>query len=184
MSFEFNADEILTTLWDTLRPERPAFGYERHPEGGITETGLMVTLDLRVFHISHGCDEYRRSALVHTLFTANTAVFQAHSSGYDRWNQVALGDFHNYSNHDSCWRTDGMRGFQHLYMEMTAAMNEEIVEHGFSALAPREFSQFCTLGSLGSKPWEFVTVSHRKIPTEYHRRELLSLERLSTGDQV
>ena len=95
MSFEIQADEILTTLWDTLRPERPAFGYERHSEGGITETGLMVTLDLRVFHISLGCDEYRRSALVHTLFTANTAVFQASSSSYDRWNQVALGDLHS-----------------------------------------------------------------------------------------
>jgi hypothetical protein len=33
------------------------------------------------------------------------------------------------------------------------------------------------LGSIGGKPWEFIDVSHRKIPGEYHRRELLGLER-------
>ena len=186
MSFEIQADNIIQTLWDSLRPESPGYERRRDPETGeyaTTEPGLLVTLDLRLSHISLSTDEYHRSALVHTVLTANTSVFQARCPKFTKWDQVALGDFFNYSNHDSCWRTDGMRGLQHLFSEWTAEMNEEMAGHGFSHLTPREFDQFCTMGWLSHKPWEFVTVGHRKIPTEHHRRELVSLERLSPGDQ-
>lgn len=186
--FHVEADNLLTTLWETLRPERP--GYERRlrPDGDgyvTSEPGLITTLDFRLSHFALGGDEYRRSALVHTLFTANTSVFQAVSTEFDKWDKVPVKGYFNYSNHDSCWRSDGMRGFHHLFLKFAAAMNEEIVQDGYSALRPIEFHQFCTLGSLGSKPWEFVTVSHERIPGESHKRHVLEIERLSTvGRQV
>jgi hypothetical protein len=178
MSFSIEVENLISTLWDTLRPaERSTYRLERHPDGGVTEKGLVITLDLRMSHISGGCDEYHRTELFSFVLTGNTAVFMASSDDFTPWDRIPVGMFHNFSNHDSCWRTDGMSGLQQSYHFMCDSMNKEIVEHGFSPLAPREFHQFCTLGSLGRKPWEFVSVTHRKIPTEDHRREILAIER-------
>jgi hypothetical protein len=181
MSFGIDADNLLGTLWDTLRPDRPSyFGERSRPQDG--EVGLVVTLDLRMFHFGLNGEEYRRSALVHTVFTANTSVFYTTSFDFARWDQIIPESWANTSNHDSCWRTDGLRGLHLLDNTMAKEMNAEIAEHGGSALAPREFSQFCTLGALSGKPWEYVTVCHERIPGDSYKRRLLSLRSLPNKD--
>jgi hypothetical protein len=78
MSFNIEADRILYTLWDTLRP--PALTYERGRSAGLglghpRELGLLVTLDVRMSHYALSGDEYHRAAAVYTVFTSNTSVF-------------------------------------------------------------------------------------------------------------
>lgn len=172
--FSIEADRILTTLWDTLRPDKP--DYER--DGLITvSSGIVVTLDLRLSHFATGGDDYRRSALVHTVFTGNTSVFQAVCRDFTKWHKIDPSDWFNYSNHDSCWRTDGMRGLTSLYFAMTEELNEEILADGYSPQRPIDFHQFCSLGTLAGKPWESVTVRHERVPGDSYRRRIVALER-------
>jgi hypothetical protein len=176
--FAIETDNLLSTLWDSLRPQRPdRFGDSQHGE-----VGLLVTLDLRLSHYANGGDEYHRNALVHTVFTANTSVFYHTSRDFERWEEVIPEGWANTSNHDSCWRTDGLRGLHLLHGTLCAEMNEEITGHGYSALAPREFNQFCSLGALVGKPWCYVQVAHERIPEENHKRRVLSIRNLETKD--
>ena len=174
MSFSIETDRLLYTLWDNLRPDRPTY---RRDEA--SEVGLLVTLDLRLSHYGSGGAEdeieYHRSALVHTLFTANTSVFVHTSRDHKRWQDLIPEDWANTSNHDSCWRSDGLRGLHLLHCTLSDEMNEEITGNGYSALAPREFSQFCSLGTLAGKPWQYVDVAHERIPEEYHKRRIVSI---------
>lgn len=169
--FHIEADNLLATLWENLRPRPRGFAGPREPE-----LGLMVTLDVRLFSFTSGGEEYRRSALVHTLFTANTSVFVAVSRNYERWFEIDPADFLNTSNHDSCWRTDGMSALRNVYYAMAEEINSERKKDGHSALAPRELNQFCTLGALTQKPWEFVDVTHELLPGA-SRRRLISIRR-------
>jgi hypothetical protein len=179
MSFAVETDRLLYTLWDTLRPERPSiFDHPYSPKDG--EPGLLVTLDLRLSHYANGGDEYHRSALVHTVFTANTSVFVHTSRDFQRWQEVIPEGWANTSNHDSCWCSDGLRGMDLLHGVLCKEMNEEITGHGYSALAPREFSQFCSLGTIAGKPWQYVEVCHERIPEEYHKRRILSIRGLKS----
>jgi hypothetical protein len=178
--FAIDTESVLYTLWDTLRPDRPSRFEEHYDPREVGETGLVVTLDLRLSHYALGGDEYHRSALVHTVFTANTSVFVHTSRDFQRWSEVIPEGWANTSNHDSCWRSDGLRGLHSLHGVLCAEMNEEITGHGYSSLAPREFNQFCSLGTIVGKPWEYVTVCHERIPEENHKRRVLSLRSVSS----
>ncbi len=181
MSFAIETDNLLGTLWDNLRPDRPSrFDHPYRPQDG--EVGLLVTLDLTMSHYA-GENEYHRSALVYTVFTANTSVFVHASRDFKRWQDLIPEDWANMSNHDSCWRTDGLRNLHLLQGTFAKEMNEEIVGHGNSPLAPREFGQFCSLGGLAQKPWRYVDVAHERIPDNpgkrfgsYYRRRILSIQ--------
>ena len=170
MSFDIQTGNLLGTLWDSLRPERSVYC-----EAGESEVGLLVTLDLRLSHYTNEGDEYHGSALVHTLFTANTSVFVHTSRSRRRWQEVIPEGWANTSNHDSCWRTDGLRHLHLLHGTLCDEMNKKITGHGFSALSPRDFSQFCTLGTLAGKPWCYVDVCHERSPGEHHKRRILSI---------
>lgn len=177
MSFGIELDSLLGTLWDNLRPDRQSFLGERsRPQDG--EIGLVVTVDLRMFNYASNGEEYRRSALVHTVFTANTSVFVHTSLDHKRWQEIIPESWANTSNHDSCWRSDGLRGLHLLNNTFAKEMNEEIVADGGSSLAPRDFSQFCTLGTIAGKPWQYVEVCHERIPEENHKRRILSIRKL------
>lgn len=174
MSFAIETDSVLSTLWDNLRPERSMYR-----EAGESEVGLLVTLDLRMSHYTNEGNEYHRSALVHTVFTADTSVFVHTSRDFQRWQEVIPEGWANTSNHDSCWRTDGLRGLHLLQGTLCDEMNKEITRNGYSALASSEFNQFCSLGTIAGKPWQYVDVCHERIPEEYHKRRILSISESS-----
>ena len=131
-------------------------------------------MDLRLFKYT-SADEFQRSAKAVIIFCGNTSVFVHTDRHYEPADLLNPSDFLNTSNHDSCWRTDGMRFMFDMSMVMVDEMNEERVRAGFSKLAPREFDQFC---ALGHTPWRFVTVTHAKLrPDEPYKRRLLKVER-------
>ena len=175
--FHIDAERIICTIWEKLRPEIKS-PWDGGQKPGDPEPGLMTTLDLRMFHYENSCEsEYKRSSLVHTLFTSNTSVFVVESAHYKRWYEIPVGDWKNTSNHDSCWRSDGMRHLTEICFRMADELNENLETDGFAKLAPRDFDQYCTLGFLANAPWEFVMVQHEQIPGEYHKRQVLSLRK-------
>jgi hypothetical protein len=177
MSFAIETDRLLASLWDMMRPNWPeeARRFGQHVDGHPVELGLVVTLDLRMSHYALGGDEYHRSALVHTVFTANTSVFVHASREFKQWREVIPEGWANTSNHDSCWRTDGLRNLHLLQGTFVKEMNEEITADRYSPLAPNEFNQFCSLGTIAGKPWCHVVVEHERIPEENHKRRILSI---------
>ena len=159
--FNVLGEHLICTLWETLRPAQP-FGIA---EAGFPR-GLVVTLDLSSSYYTDD-HEFHRRGLLHTVFTANTSVFTAVSEDFKGWDQISLDAWNNTSNHDSCWRSDGMRTLSELYFRWAKEINEEMVARGYPDLAPREFDGFCTLGSLGNSPWEFVRVGKEQVkPTD------------------
>jgi len=184
--FQVEADHLICTLWDTLRPRSPVREYPDYKSSGcdrVSEPGLITTLDLRL-SVYLDSKTYDASALVHTLFTSNTSVFVAVTQDFQRWSDVKIEDFHNTSNHDSCWRSDGMSDLRKLYYSMRADVLKELMADGHSISEHTAFHQFSTLGALGSKPWEFVKVTHsvasrlqRSGIHHPYRRELHSIEK-------
>ena len=175
MSFVIDADRVLYHLWDTLRPgdvSWASMGKELEREGGgfdRTRPGLLVTLDLRMSHFALSQEEYHRSALAYVVLTGNTSVFVATTTDFTPWHQLPGNAWENTSNHDSCWREDGFRFLNTLYFEMCEGMNAEIQAHGSSPLAPREFNQFCSLGTIAGPPWVEVLVCSTPKDDRYKR---------------
>ncbi len=177
--FQVEVDHLICTLWDTLRPRSPVREYPDYKSSGcdtVTEPGLMTTLDLRL-SLYLNSKMYDASAIVHTLFTSNTSVFVAVTRDFERWDDIEIENFLNTSNHDSCWRSDGMRNLRKLFFKMTTELNDELVADGLSRHKTNAFQQFSTLGALGSsKPWELVKVTHSR-GEDYGpgRRKLVSI---------
>ena len=61
---------------------------------------------------------------------------------------------------------------------MSDELNEELKAAGLEEVAPCVFSQYCTLGDVLVKAWEFVTVAHKQIPEDGYKLQLTSLERV------
>lgn len=183
MGFAIDADRLVATLWEQFRPEWPSEAgterlveaHMRRQDGRPLDHGLVVTLDLRMSHFSLGGDEYHRSALVHTVLCGNTSVFTCTTRGFRKWNEIPFEEWENTSNHDSCWRTDGLRHFHLLHCKFADEMNEEIRSHGSNGLAPREFNTFVSLGTIAGRPWTHVRVDHERTPGENYKRRLLSI---------
>ena len=85
------------------------------------------------------------------LFTGNTTVFVAVPDGDDRWfswKQIPLDAWKNTSNHDSCWRSDGVQSpMSTVYFEMCEAINSSREANGYEQIAPIKMHQFNHLGT-------------------------------------
>lgn len=194
MSFGIDADRIVATLWDTLRPGASLEAGEGWGDSirerssrtgfGIKEPGLVVTLDLRLSHYALSCDEYHRSVMAHVILCGNTSVFAAATSDHRRWWELEHSQWDNTSNHDSCWRTDGFRFLNTLFSNMTEQMGKEMQAHGHNPIAPKDYSQFCALGTIAGPPFERVLVDHQRVPGENYRRRLVAVTRPGKPDYV
>lgn len=184
MSFGIDADRVVATLWDTLRVDMGRAQTESRSGFGVKEPGLVVTLDLRLFHYALSTDEYHRSVLAHVILCGNTSVFASATTDHKHWWQMEGSQWDNTSNHDSCWRSDGFQFLNTLFFNMTEQMSYEMKEHGHSPLAPKDFSQFCALGTIAGPPFEEVWVDHQRVPGESYRRRLVAVTRPGKPDYV
>jgi hypothetical protein len=153
--------------------------------GHPREPGLLTILDVRLRYYALGGEEYHRAAVVYTVFTSNTSVFTYTTPlGRDsvRWEAVKPEDWSNTSNHDSCWRSDGLRHLTELYFTLSEEMNGEIEADNLPKVAPQEFHPFVSLGALGMQPWYSVMVEHEQEPTTPHqaygyKRRIVAIEK-------
>lgn len=151
MSFHTNIASLVCTLKDTLLPRG---GYD------TTVRALAVKLDLRMSHYFDD-GESNASRMVFFMFYGNTSVWMAVEESDDRWfnaSNIPIDRWSNTSNHDSCWRVDGVSTpLFNLYCEMSDQVKAGVPDG--DKLAPINIDQHCNLGFCGSNPWEFVTVT-------------------------
>jgi hypothetical protein len=87
----------------------------------VIRKGMMFETQLRLTHYTDDENvDVSRQAFI--LFTGNTSVFMAVAPQDYRWrgwSDISFEDWKNTSNHDSCWRSDGVRSpIVQLYFDM------------------------------------------------------------------
>lgn len=114
--FNIDVAEVVCYLRTSLLPRSEKYFYPievaDQPYNQRTKYGLHVSVDLRMSDYGFAedgntrvRDEVHRGATAHFLFCGNTTVFFALSGSSSI---PGPAEFKNTSNHDSCWRTDGV----------------------------------------------------------------------------
>ena len=172
--FSLDSATTICTLRDAIFPSSRSV-----PDGDGSCAGIVFTLDARIA-VFKGDKEYRRSAMVFIALCGNTNVFVAIEPNdstrhlWGRYATVPMDAWVNTSNHDSCWRSDGMRPLSELYFRFANEINDELTEE--DRVAPKDMHQSTSLGFLMSRPFEFVQMRHERLPGSAYRRKLLSIE--------
>lgn len=169
--FEMKASSVIAELVRILVPRHEM---EYTKEGFIQKPGLYIELDCRItdfgFSKKDGNKRERKekteSTVVHFIFCGNVNTFAWHQTKGVRETPKAE-DFINVSNHDSCWRTDGVESYlSKIYFDFCKKVNSE--------LAPKELVQWTTFWQT-PKP---VTVEFGINPDEASGRGRFKLVKI------
>ncbi len=143
---ELKADILICNIVDKFL-DRKIISFSEDYSKVITP-GILIELNCNVSDYSDdmNINIWRRMWF---LFTGNTSVFVADVSAKERcsWRNIPLDDWKNTSNHDSCWRSDGMHPLSEKYFSMCDEVNAIRVSQGLKKLAPIKMSGFNTLGT-------------------------------------
>ena len=153
-----SADITVATLVDCLLPR---FGSQNGPKfhiKGKPSKALYVSLDLRLSDYS-GDEEQCESRIVHLIFERPSNYTKVWAA-VDRGIQISQpGVFTMRSDHDSCWRSDGLRDIQGACFEMLKALRAKNPD-----VAP---SEFCTIHKVA---WVEVEYEPIDLCNEYRKR--------------
>lgn len=87
----------------------------------IKKPGIMIQCDVDVNDFE---EDKRASESVTFLFCGNTSVFAYTGKGIFFVEDLPVEEFANTSNHDTCWRTDGVHSYlSELYFKMCRQVN-------------------------------------------------------------
>lgn len=161
--FHMNVDTVVSELKESLLPRAQ-----------INEKALYVCLDLRLRHYRHVSEgfEFGASTFVHFVlyspYGSSTHTFIAQGDPYA---DLSLLAWENTSNHDSCWRTDGVgKPLHEIFMDLANEVNRQVHEAGFPTVAPVEIKQHCAFRM--SNPWSLIDVEVKRDPNEYYKFSL------------
>ena len=147
------------------------------PRGQANPKALYLCFDvgLRVYSPM----EVSRRSLVHVLlycpYGGSVHTFVAEKD-FGPYGPVSKLDWENTSNHDSCWRTDGLNTpFDKIYFRMADEINEELENAGHLAQAPVRMTHRGYFNMVGES-WRLVDVKLGREDRETYRHtiEILS----------
>jgi hypothetical protein len=171
-----DASYVVCSIADTVLNRRePA---KHNEDYTITQNGIFFKLDLTLSYYppDDAPNDYRTADSLYIILCGNVHVWVAGCDLYSdegRWirpEQVPLDKWNNTSNHDSCWRSDGVqRAISKIYSKQSNRINELLVADGLEPVAPIKMSQHNSLG-LG-KAWTDVEITHDSdADSSYHRK--------------
>jgi len=176
--FEIKADLIICNLVDKFLDRKSPLQIS-DDWSKETAHGVIVSVNCNVSDYSSdviNIDIHRR---IWFLFTRNTSVFVAVDSmenDWKFWNSIPLNAWKNTSNHDSCWRSDGMRPLYKTYFEMCDEVNAARVKAGLKTIAPVKMSGFNTLGHDLITEVKVTTTSNKDSFNPSYYRKLVSIK--------
>jgi len=153
--FDMKVASVLTDIVEHVLPplrESRERVWDRGDDGLslLTDPGISMKVDLSLTHYTDN-KTYERRETIHWLFCNRVSTFAA-MEGDERWFDAAIipvDVWKNTSNHDSCWRSDGVDSFlTKVYFKWCEELNGELYEDGHKTIRPCDFNQFCHLGSL------------------------------------
>lgn len=157
--FAISASDFVCYIKDTTIGRGSISDWEYLDNGRVRKPGVMVKLDCRMEDYCSDKEYCRRSADVYFIMCGNTNVFMYVATRHLWPKELPLADFKNTSNHDSCWRSDGIGSeLTRLYFQWAKEINPN--------KAPKDIGQHCII-SLNKH--RLCTVTFEPDPTSEHR---------------
>lgn len=186
--FAIPAKNVVEMLVDNLYPRRFQ-NLPKNPSEGLAATfkkgcyfttGLGIALDVELAtydgKTKNKCIQISRRTRLYVLLTGNVSVFTAVEQQYDRWlysSDVPTDKWVNTCNHDSCWRSDGMKTISDLYFQFAEEINAEREKNGLDKVAPRMMSDHSRVLNF-----QHLAVEFDRVPGEDYRRQVNHVRRL------
>lgn len=169
MSFSVDSADLVNALVNVaLDKHNRSFLNDRKQT--IRSEGLYITLDLRVHNYTEDISTFR---FAHFLFCGNVSVWFATTDEYCNLNQICNDQWINTSNHDVCWRTDGVeRPLWTTYFTMTT----EVLEASENKeLCPNDLHN---QSFLSFTPVRRVIIDYRQDDENKYRRKIVRVKSL------
>ena len=129
-----NADFIISGIVEQFRP------LLRYVKGNFTERineGILIKVRMSLSDYSDEFGSFSVHRDLRFVFISNTSVFVS----VDAESDEDFDAYKNTSNHDSCWRSDGLQPLSETYFEMAKALNAEREANGLDTIPPIEMRQ-------------------------------------------
>jgi hypothetical protein len=135
-------------------------------EGNIDQLAIHICLDMSARYSGYLEDgntmsDYEPKVVgnyIHFLFLGNVTVFAAVTKE-PNINMVPTDRWENTSNHDSCWRSDGLRPITHTYFNLCERVQAHLPKE--LKVAPKDV-HFSSHMKGYCDPVKFVAVSYEK----------------------
>lgn len=185
--FHMSVSDVMTKIVGQVLPPLRAqrrqtmLGYNN-----FSDPGIYMNVDLALSHYTPEVT-YGRRVRMHWLFCSHVSTFVAVEHDDERWFdaiRVPVEEWRNTSNHDSCWRSDGVDSFiNKVYFAHCQELNKMLVEDGREQLRPIDFSQFCHFGLCDA--WKEVLITHGpddSVSGTNYWRKVLRVEPLESAE--
>jgi len=176
----FNSDttSILTGIVSQVMHNRDN-NRKWNEDGSITEKGMIFEVQLSVRDNVLGdyeaTQKSEQNARFYVVFCGNTSVFYANQNDDETFrrflNEIPVDEWVNTSNHDSCWRSDGLSWISTVYFEMCKACNDD--------LPPIKLEAEAKIGFVSV--WKDVEVQTRSSRENDYQREIVSIKEIPSS---
>ena len=165
--FNTSTESIIGRLVDQAMP-RLARNPEYLSEGLRFTNGILIDVALEVSDPDTGKVEKR---FFYVAFCGNVSVFVARrdqpgTHGLRHFAEIPSEEWENASNHDSCWRSDGLRFLSDNYFTMCGNVNPD--------KAPKQLDSDSQVGFISL--WHDVVMTTAPSGADDYRRKLVSIE--------
>lgn len=179
--FGLNASTFITNVTEKVLQRKDCTW---NPDGSVTEPGVLFHLEMRVSTDYIPDNEERGNAFANVwmILSGNTSVFFCTDWDGDKKLRgivdLKFEDFENTSNHDSCWRTDGVNSpLDDLYFKMCDRINAWRKIQVYKELAPIEMQANASFGIGTYSPWVDVMITKHSVdPIDSYRQGLVKVE--------
>ena len=141
-----------------------------HKDFSMTHPGLLFEVEMSVRKRDDMESELRRWFYV--AFCGNTSVFYTSAQDADgnfrQFEEIPSEEWENTSNHDSCWRSDGLHWLTTEYFDMCTQVESDS--------APRDLESSARLGLVSL--WRNVEMHTKRRNNDDYRNVLLSIKRV------
>lgn len=174
---ELKAASVIDQLVDKFLDRKVSSTYNE----SFTETtapGLVFQLHASIGSHTNG-ESFTVYRTVWLAFTRHTSVFVAVQPRDEHWygaKDIPVDAWKNTSNHDSCWRSDGIDSpLTSVYFEMCEEVNDLRVAAGLDSIAPNSMHQFSHLSSSVFQEVMKTTVTDYERDTSGYHRKLVDI---------
>jgi len=166
-----SADSTLASIVEAMLPRGGSAPEDPMVMAGTVPTrALYLSVKVSLSHYVDNGDEAHERATIHLIFCRPTNYTKVFAVVNNEWARPAADAFIMRSDHDSGWRSDGMRDVTNAYLRALHELRKRIGRDKDKA----GISEFNTIGSI-----EWVNITWEDDPECNHRyRKLLtSVER-------
>ncbi len=170
--FQSNTSHTISMLVDQVLTTERRFNREYLENGCLrSSNGMLVELAMSVEDRNAEKLDEELKRFYYVVFCGNVSVFIARQDvpgeqGLRHFTKIPSDEWENTSNHDSCWRSDGLHFITDAYFEMCKECNDNV--------APITLESICQIGFI--RLWRDVEVITKSSDDDDYRNVLVSVK--------